>query len=174
MDLKTSLRLFFEKQKHCDVTFVCKDSDGKSTSVGAHKLILALASEVFETMFFGESVSLGLFSETKEIQVSNISAASLKLFLRWFAWVWSSPESFKISLVRHFSFIYGQDVKFVDSETVTEFLRAAHEYDCKDALKLAKDYMMRNIDAQSSRTYFEIAELYDFPDLKEAIEKVFS
>lgn len=80
IDLKTSLRKFFEEQKYCDATFVCKDSDGKCTSIGAHKLILALVSDVFETMFFGESASRGLFGETKEIEVADISANGLKLF----------------------------------------------------------------------------------------------
>lgn len=81
IDLKTPLRTFFEKQKYCDVTFVCTESGGKTTSIGAHKLILASVSDVFETMFYGDSASRGLFGEMKEIAVSDISVDGLKLFL---------------------------------------------------------------------------------------------
>lgn len=55
---------------------------------------------------------------------------------------------------------------------MAEFFHAAHKYNCKDALKHAKNYMMKNINAQSSIICYEIAVLCDIPDLKEACKKV--
>lgn len=83
MDYKLILQDFYENQKYCDVKFVLKDSDGKKITIGAHKLILSMASDVFEVMFFGESVQRGLFSQEKEIKVEDIDEDAFKLFLRY-------------------------------------------------------------------------------------------
>lgn len=83
-DFRPLHRVLFENQRYCDVKFVCEDSEGKSTSIGAHKLILALASDVFDSMFFGESVSRGFFSETNKIEIPGVGAKTLKLFLGYF------------------------------------------------------------------------------------------
>lgn len=72
---------FFEKQKYCDVKFICKDSDGKSCEIGAHKIILSMVSDVFETQFFGESVQLGLLTAENEIAIPDIEFKAFKLFL---------------------------------------------------------------------------------------------
>lgn len=73
----------FQEQKYCDVTFVFKDSKGTSTSIGAHKLILALVSDVFDAKFYGESVGSGLVSETNEFEIQGVGAKSFELFLRY-------------------------------------------------------------------------------------------
>lgn len=81
IDFEPHLNEFFEKQKYCDVKFVCKDSDGKSAIIGAHKLILSMVSDVFEVMFFGEAAQRGLTKETNEIEISDIGMDAFKLFL---------------------------------------------------------------------------------------------
>lgn len=94
IDLNPSLTDFLTKQKYCDVKFICKDFDGNSTSIGAHKLILSMVSDVFEAMFFGESVQRGLLTDEREIDIPDIDINALKLFLRY-------PQLVRTSTKRH-------------------------------------------------------------------------
>lgn len=71
-----------------------------------------------------------------------------------------------------FSFIYGEDVKFDDSDTVADFFHAAHKYNCRDTLERTQDYLMSSVDVKSSIIYCEIAHLCDIPELKKACVKV--
>lgn len=50
--------------------------------MGAHKIILSMVSDVFETMFFGESIQSGLLTEEKEIFIPDIEYNAFELFLR--------------------------------------------------------------------------------------------
>lgn len=78
IDLKTSLIELFEKQKHCDVLFMCQG--GKLAK--AHKLILMMASDVFETQIFGKSVQHVIPTGEKVIKLPDIEGKAFKLFLR--------------------------------------------------------------------------------------------
>lgn len=82
IDYHTPLLNFFDKQKYFDVKFVFKCSDGNSTSIGAHKFILSLVSDVFEAMFYGESVQRGLLTKEDSIEIPDIDRNAFKLFLR--------------------------------------------------------------------------------------------
>lgn len=64
-------------------------------------------------------------------------------------------------------------MQFDNADTATEFYHAAHKYNCLEALKLVKNYMKENVNINTATNYYETAVLYDFPDLKEACEKVF-
>lgn len=77
MDVNPLLTELFEKQKHCDVTFVFHDSEGKPSTIGAHKAILSTVSDKFESTFFGECVQ-----DHKEIEVPDIGRDVFKLLLR--------------------------------------------------------------------------------------------
>lgn len=70
---------FFREQKYCDVTFRFDSKDGSQSVIGAHKLILSMASEVFETMFYRVS-EFGKKSDG-EIPVSDFGINSFKLLL---------------------------------------------------------------------------------------------
>lgn len=78
---KSALFDLLNKQKYCDVNFTLKDDDGKLVTIGAHKLILSVASEVFETMFFGTTVQNGGVTQENDINISDIRMHTFKLFL---------------------------------------------------------------------------------------------
>lgn len=82
---KTNLYEMFKKQKGCDVTFLCADStssNGKSTTM-AHKLVLSVTSDVFETMFYGEATKYEEIKDEKQpINIDDIQITTFNLFLR--------------------------------------------------------------------------------------------
>lgn len=80
---KSTLYDFFEKQKYCDVTFSFSDptsANGKSTIV-AHKLILSLASNVFNMMFNEEATKEVNFNDNP-IKIDDIQISTFRLLLR--------------------------------------------------------------------------------------------
>lgn len=81
MSLNDQLFDCFNKQKHCDVWFETNDNS-KTTKVGAHKLILSLASDVFEAMFFGKAVKQGLLENETLIRIPDIKPDTFHIFLR--------------------------------------------------------------------------------------------
>lgn len=84
-NFNSSLLDLFLKQKNCDVKFSCPDSSttfGKST-ISAHKLILSLASDVFDAMFFGEASKNETSKGSNPINVDDIQMPAFKMFLRY-------------------------------------------------------------------------------------------
>lgn len=81
----SALRDSFQKQMKCDVTFSCIDPaspNGRST-IKAHKYVLSLTSEVFDTMFYGEAAKHeDVKDEGEPIKIDDIQMSTFKLFLR--------------------------------------------------------------------------------------------
>lgn len=75
------LLLSFKEQKNCDVEFEFK-SYSTPLRIGAHKLILSLACDSFQTRFFGEFVQRGLFNNEKIIHVPDFKLKIFQIFLR--------------------------------------------------------------------------------------------
>lgn len=71
---------FFVKQKYCDVKFIFGSENETQSVIGAHKLILSTASDVFETMFYGEGVQLGA-GNNDEVNISDFGINTFQLFL---------------------------------------------------------------------------------------------
>lgn len=80
-NFKNQLKNSFETQKKCDVWFDFW-TDKSVMRMGAHKLILSLSSDVFETMFFGECAKGDIFENGTCIQIADIKGEIFKLFLR--------------------------------------------------------------------------------------------
>lgn len=82
---KSNLYDLFKEQKRCDVKFSCADptsSTGKSI-IKAHKLVLSVTSDVFETMFYGAATKHEKAKdEGKPIHIDDIQMTTFKLFLR--------------------------------------------------------------------------------------------
>ncbi|XP_063700002.1 BTB/POZ domain-containing protein 1-like isoform X1 [Culicoides brevitarsis] len=150
---KSTLTNFLTSQLHCDVTFVFKDENGKFSKIGAHKVILAAASEVFETMFFGETVKSNAVKQENELEIKEISFDAFKALLE---------------------FIYDKEVEFHDSNALVEFYAAAHKYICSDAMIFAESKMMKEVDSHNVISFYQTAILYELPDLKKKCLDVFT
>lgn len=72
----------FTQQKFCDVTFSCLNEEDSWEKISAHKFFLASASDVFETIFYGESRENDGFKYEKEIKVDGCRMRAFKLLLR--------------------------------------------------------------------------------------------
>ncbi|XP_063708482.1 BTB/POZ domain-containing protein 2-like [Culicoides brevitarsis] len=156
-NFKASLLDLFVKQKNCDVQFICNDpASGKQKSgIMAHKLILSLASDVFNTMFYGEATKHEDSKKTEEkpVKIDDIELPTFKLFL---------------------SFIYTKSVEFETPEMAVEFYYAAHKYNCLDALEFIKNYMLTEVNAENCTSFYAVAHLYENSELKAACAKIFS
>lgn len=71
----------FVQQKYCDVTFACLNNEEKWVKISAHKFILAMASDVFEIMFYGKATENGAVKVEKEIKIDDIRSDTFKLLL---------------------------------------------------------------------------------------------
>lgn len=83
-NFKRSFHDLFEKQRNCDVAFCFNNptSANETSNIMAHKLVLSVASDVFNTMFFGEAAKHEKLVENKPINIDDIKMKTFKLFLR--------------------------------------------------------------------------------------------
>lgn len=71
------VRAFFKEQRLTDCQFEVVDLDeDESRTIGAHKLVLAMHSPVFEAMFYGE------LKEMMTVRITDIKFDVFKKFLR--------------------------------------------------------------------------------------------
>ncbi|XP_063698615.1 BTB/POZ domain-containing protein 6-B-like [Culicoides brevitarsis] len=138
---------------HCDVTFLLKDEKGKFSKIKAHKLILSAASEVFETMFYGEVVKNNGVKQEDQVEIKDISALIFQMLL---------------------NFIYGKKIEFPSFQTLVEFYGAAHIYICMDAMNFASEAMLKTLSFWNALPFFETAVLYDLSYLKGICIEVFT
>uniref|UniRef100_A0A336MHY4 CSON001964 protein n=1 Tax=Culicoides sonorensis TaxID=179676 RepID=A0A336MHY4_CULSO len=154
-NFKLALNDLFNKQKNCDVTFTCfadSSSEAQKKTIEAHKLILSMASDVFDAMFYGEIAKSEGMKESI-VKIEDIQFSTFKLFL---------------------SFIYKKTIEFETPEIAAEFYYTAHKYNSKDALKFIKDFMLKELNPQNATIFYDIAYLYEDFELKEACIKVFT
>lgn len=84
-------KALFQNIEHADVIFKCPDPQNKSGSakdVYAHKIILATASDVFDTMFYGSLPEGRKVNEEKkviEVPVPDVEASIFLLLLKYVA-----------------------------------------------------------------------------------------
>lgn len=80
---KAALYDMLVKEKNCNVKFVCPDPVSKGTSsIFAHKWVLSLASDVFDTMFNGETAKHDIVLNSDIVHIEDIQMPIFKLFLR--------------------------------------------------------------------------------------------
>uniref|UniRef100_A0A336L038 CSON001965 protein n=1 Tax=Culicoides sonorensis TaxID=179676 RepID=A0A336L038_CULSO len=144
----------FNNQEKCDVKFICKDkndSSGKS-AIGAHKLILSIASDVFDAMFFGIMVQESDNPSVNEIKIEDIDITIFKLLL---------------------SIIYGKDIEFENDEVTCKFYYAANKYNCKDALKFTTNHILKELKPENSLFIYDSLNNFDNEVLNKACLKIF-
>ena len=61
-----------------DVFFICKGEDGQIVEIGAHRLLLAGVSEVFENTFFGP-----MKNSEEEVEVKDTSPEAFQLLINF-------------------------------------------------------------------------------------------
>ncbi|XP_063710051.1 uncharacterized protein LOC134838450 isoform X2 [Culicoides brevitarsis] len=135
----------FKEQKHCDVTFWCKNTDGDLRKIGAHKMMLVLVSDVFETMFYGKTAENDVVTKSEEVLIDDITIDTFTDFL--------------------------SDVKFENSIEICRFYYAAHKYNCKEALKFIHEAALDRLDLTNCLVFYETALLHDDCSLKDAALK---
>ncbi|XP_063705721.1 BTB/POZ domain-containing protein 9-like [Culicoides brevitarsis] len=142
-----ALRVLLIDQKRCDVFFHCKKADGTWSKYGAHKFWLSLVSDVFEAMFFGETVTNGGVTDETNVWIEDINFDGFVAFLRH---------------------IYGFTIndELEDDKTLVEFFCCAHKYNCVVALKFAEELMKIRLSVKNVLLFFEIADLYDLQTLR--------
>lgn len=100
-----------------DVTFVCGPDDCENLeNVPAHKLLLALHSPVFKTMFFGS------LPEKLEVRFKDATADGLKEFLQYFY----------------------MDELYFTNENISEVINLAKKYEVDECLDLCEAEIIRN------------------------------
>lgn len=63
-------------------------------------------------------------------------------------------------------------MEFDTPEIAAEFYYAAHKYNCIDALEFIKGYMLKEVNPKNSTVFYDIAQLHENHELKEACIKV--
>ena len=106
-----------------------------------HKLILAMASPVFEAMFYG-----GLAETKREIKIPDVQ-----------------PEAFSSLL----TYIYTDKVQLGSFELVCDICYAANKYMLPDLVEECTQFLWRDVNYQNACRALEFAGLFDEPVLKE-------
>lgn len=68
---------FFAHQNHTDVEFIVENGADERKSIKAHKMVLAMRNEIFETMFYGN------LPEGDKVSIKDSDPASFCTFLRY-------------------------------------------------------------------------------------------
>ena len=106
-----------------------------------HKLLLAMASPVFEAMFFG-----GLAETRREIKIPDVQ-----------------PEAFSALL----SYIYTDKVQLCNFELVCDICYAANKYMLPDLVEECTQYLWRDVNHKNACRALEFARLFEEPVLLE-------
>jgi len=106
-----------------------------------HKLFLAMASPVFEAMFFG-----GLAETRREIKIPDVQ-----------------PEAFSALL----SYIYTDKVQLNSFELVCDICYAANKYMLPDLVEECTQYLWRDVNHKNACRALEFAKLFEEPVLLE-------
>ncbi|CAN8030357.1 unnamed protein product, partial [Ixodes persulcatus] len=92
---------FFTEGRHTDVEFLVQHGSDPPKSFRAHKMVLAMRNEVFETMFYGS------LPERGQVRVTDLHPDGFSAFLKY---------------------LYSQKATFVDVKQALHTRRAAEKY----------------------------------------------
>ena len=121
--IRERCKLMFNNELLSDVKFVVRDAEGGSErmkTIPAHKFVLAISSQVFFAMFYGE------LAEKKDS--INISDCEYR------------------SLLEVFRFIYSDEVK-LNADNVMQVLYLAKKYMLPSLVDKCTEYLGENLDA---------------------------
>lgn len=124
-------------------TFGPMDSSSTSTSIPAHKILLAAHSHVFDAMFYGN------LKEPGNVHVIDSSAAAFAEFLQYF---------------------YLRTVKLTEGNAAG-VLHLSVKYDITNCVNDCVQFFMHTMDNENVCAHFQIAILYEQKRLIDACEK---
>ncbi|XP_044733727.1 BTB/POZ domain-containing protein 2-like [Chrysoperla carnea] len=139
LDSRLSLSRFnflFNNEILSDINFIV--GKNKQFRIPAHKLILAAASDVFETLFFGS-----LATKSDQIKLPDIEPTIFLAFLK---------------------FIYTDEMK-IDHETVMSTLYVAKKYNVTALEDYCVDYLETNLDCDHAVLLLRQAKFFNEPEL---------
>ena len=122
-----------------DVSFVF---ESENVRLPAHKLILAAASDVFKTMFYGD------LPEKRDVKIVDATSEVFKLFLQFF--YWSKVE--------------------LPNGNVAEVMALGHKYNVPECTQICIDLLEETLDVENVFRCLGLAILYDLDGLKQHCE----
>lgn len=120
-----------------DVAFICNQRDGAEKRIPVHKMILALNSPVFKSMFYGA------LKEQDDVCITDASAEGFSEFLQLF---------------------YTTDVKFT-IDNIDEVISLIDKYDVADGFKSVEWFLLSSVTPENVCTFYEILNTHDFLDI---------
>lgn len=159
-----------------DCTFLV-GSEPNQVVVPGHKLILAMASPVFEAMFFG-----GMAERNDPIPILDVQPEAFKALLEWVNLLWFSHKSvciptWKLSSQRSASFLIGRQneheiIKFsryiyTDNINISSFDKAcelcygAKKYMLPHLVKECTRYLWSDLYPRNACRAYEFARLFE-------------
>lgn len=139
--IRERCKLMFNNELLSDVKFVVRDAEGGSErmkTIPAHKFVLAISSQVFFAMFYGE------LAEKKDS--INISDCEYR------------------SLLEVFRFIYSDEVN-LNADNVMQVLYLAKKYMLPSLVDKCTEYLGENLDASNVFHVLPEAQKYEEKDL---------
>lgn len=133
----------FTSETLSDVKFVFSGSKGSKAEIPAHKLILAMSSDVFRKMFFG-----GL-KKTGNITITN-----------------ASPEAF----TKFLQFFYLNKVK-LSGDKIEEVMDLAHQYDVIQCMTACSQFLKETLSDDNCCWVYELVLMYDIKDVMALCEE---
>lgn len=128
---------WYLNKKAVDVHFLIV-SDGEQTKVSAHKMILAGASTVLNTILYDE------LSEENEIRIVDSSLQAFNEFLR---------------------FIYTNQLD-LSTETIADVMNLANKYEVVECLDICARFLDQHLPVDKTFSGFELAMLFKQEKLK--------
>lgn len=128
---------FYLNERLADVHFAFRSNDGSIVRVPVHKHLLAVVSDVFETMFYGA------LKETGDVTIIDTSDAVFKEFLQFF---------------------YLHDIK-LSVEHIIDILYLGHKYNVKECIIACVQFLTDNITDENVCAVLTPAIFFEHPKL---------
>lgn len=121
-----------------DVHFSFKNATTADTRIPAHKTLLAMESDAFKAMFYGE------LKETGDIKIVDVSADAFKEFLQFF---------------------YFDQIKLT-MENINEVIYLVKKYFVADSLGICEKFSIESLTDDNVCSIYDIAIRFDMFELK--------
>lgn len=140
--LKSTEHLYLD-EKYADVHFVFASNDGKVVRVPAHKNLLAVISDVFDRMFYGD------LKENGDNKIVDASGAAFKEFLQFF---------------------YRSEVK-LSANRIADVMYLGNKYDVPKCMDGCVEFLDKGLTDDNVCDTLSLAILYDQSELMKPCEK---
>lgn len=143
--LATSVKKLYLNRKTADISFIF-NVNGIREQVPAHRAIMAVNSDAFDAMFYGE------LSESNSVEIVDASIDGFKEFLRFF---------------------YMDKVKLT-MQNIADVVKLSKKYLLESAPMICEQFLMDSLSIENVCFSYELALRFDLDDLKEKCGKMIS